>query len=83
MRCSCHEYRQLAQGSADFCINTHSAVWDHAAGTLILTEAGGCVGFLDGTPYGAKSSLQPLIAAQSRRTLDRLRDHLRAVPGLA
>lgn len=41
IRCSCHEYRLLASGQADF-LRSHSLnPWDHAAGLLVLQEAGG------------------------------------------
>ncbi|MCA0941809.1 inositol monophosphatase [Salipiger pacificus] len=48
LRCSCHEYRMLAMGQADFAINGSLNPWDHAAGVLVLEEAGGCV-LIDGT----------------------------------
>ncbi|WP_083834607.1 inositol monophosphatase family protein [Oceanicola sp. S124] len=48
LRCSCHEYRMLAMGQADFVVNGSLNPWDHAAGVLVLEEAGGCV-LVDGT----------------------------------
>lgn len=51
LRCSCHEYRMLATGQADFAVNTSSNPWDHAAGALIVAEAGGAAILTDGTPY--------------------------------
>lgn len=38
---SCHEYRALVSGHADFLLAYDPAPWDHLAGTLALTEAGG------------------------------------------
>ena len=49
--CSAHEYRLQAEGAADFCLNANLNPWDHAAGVLILQEAGGVARLLDGTPY--------------------------------
>ena len=49
LRCSCHEYRMLAMGQADFAVNGSLNPWDHAAGVLVLEEAGGCV-LIDGEP---------------------------------
>ena len=51
LRCSCHEYRQLALGSVEFCLNGWLNPWDHAAGVLIHEEAGGFVRLLDGSRY--------------------------------
>jgi fructose-1,6-bisphosphatase/inositol monophosphatase family enzyme len=41
IRCSCHEYRLLASGQADFLRSFSLNPWDHAAGLLVLEEAGG------------------------------------------
>ena len=54
LRCSCHEYRMLAQGHAEFCMSGPAPhAWDHAAGALIVARAGGVTRMLDGTPYHA------------------------------
>lgn len=74
VRCSCHEYRLLAQGHADFCLTGTLNPWDHAAGALAVEEAGGAVGLLDGTPYrGGMSGAGCLVTARSAKTLDRIR----------
>lgn len=41
LRCSCHEYRALAFGHADFIASPAPKPWDHAAGVLIAEETGG------------------------------------------
>jgi fructose-1,6-bisphosphatase/inositol monophosphatase family enzyme len=46
------EYAFLAHGEKDFVLYGRLLPWDHAAGALILTEAGGAVRLLDGRPYG-------------------------------
>lgn len=51
LRCSAHEYRMLAEGHADFNITATLNPWDHAAGMLMVAEAGGVARLLDGTPY--------------------------------
>lgn len=51
LRCSCHEYRLLAQGHVDFILCGSLNPWDHAAGILIAQEAGGCAGLLAGGAY--------------------------------
>ena len=48
---SLHEYRLLALGGSDFVLNGMLNVWDHAAGVLILEEAGGVARLLDGRDY--------------------------------
>lgn len=41
LRCSCHEYRQMALGHVHFTVSPTPKPWDHAAGVLILRELGG------------------------------------------
>ena len=63
LRCSCHEYRLLSQAGVDFCISVEMKPWDHAAGTLIMEEAGGSVGLIDGRPYRPASPDGVLLSA--------------------
>ncbi len=49
--CSCHEYRQVLIGRAGFVMNAYLNVWDHAAGSLAIREAGGVARLLDGRDY--------------------------------
>ncbi|WP_161555955.1 inositol monophosphatase family protein [Mangrovicoccus ximenensis] len=65
LRCSCHEYRMLASGQADFAVNSTANPWDHAAGVLALEEAGGCV-LADGGAYAPSRQSGRIIAAGSR-----------------
>ena len=75
VRCSCHEYRLMAQGHADFCLSGSLNPWDHAAGALAVAEAGGAVGLLDGGDYAAKLTEGGyLVTARSAEMLDRIRD---------
>ena len=74
VRCSCHEYRLLAQGHADFCLSGSLNPWDHAAGALAVAEAGGAVGLLDGRDYSAAITHGGhLVTARSEAMLDRIR----------
>lgn len=41
--CSCHDYRTMAFGRADFISSPMMNPWDHAAGVLVLHELGGQV----------------------------------------
>ncbi|MGR3515388.1 MAG: inositol monophosphatase family protein [Paracoccaceae bacterium] len=77
VRCSCHEYRTLALGGADFCLSSALKPWDHAAGALVVEEAGGAVGLLDGRPYRASiTSGGALLSARSPAVLTELRQRL-------
>jgi fructose-1,6-bisphosphatase/inositol monophosphatase family enzyme len=46
-----HEYLALLDGSLDFSCYRRLHPWDHAAGTLMITEAGGKAATFDGQPY--------------------------------
>ena len=74
LRCSCHEYRLLAQGSFDFCLAGIVKPWDHAAGVLICQKAGGYVKMLDGREYSAAHKDGYLLAACDRATWNRLQE---------
>lgn len=43
LACSCHEYRQMARGHAEFMVSPLTKPWDHAAGALVIEEIGGRV----------------------------------------
>lgn len=72
LRCSCHEYRLLAQGSAQFCLNGMLNVWDHAAGVLIYQELGGTARLLDGRAYDPTMRQGQLLTAASPELWDDL-----------
>jgi len=62
LRCSCHEYRQVALGQADFAIQPTAKPWDHAAGCLVVAEAGGRI-LSGGTPgYDPRAPEAPVVA---------------------
>lgn len=60
------EYSAIALGQAHFSLHSRSLPWDHAAGILIVREAGGLAGFLDGAPYDPRIIDRPVLAAASR-----------------
>lgn len=45
------EYPLLANGGLDFILYWRTLPWDHAPGSLLVSEAGGVSARLDGTPY--------------------------------
>ncbi|MGH7091389.1 MAG: inositol monophosphatase family protein [Stellaceae bacterium] len=64
--CSGYEYMELARGGADFTLHSRSLPWDHAAGMLIIEEAGGVARFLDGSSYDPRVlDRKPLAAASA------------------
>jgi fructose-1,6-bisphosphatase/inositol monophosphatase family enzyme len=64
------DYPHLVSGHADFIVFGYDNPWDHAPGSLILSEAGGYIGTLDGEPYDPRTSGHGLIAAADRATYD-------------
>ncbi len=62
-RCAAHMYRAFASGHGHFVMLDRLTPWDHLAGTLIATEAGGHVACLDGTPYDATKRTGALLTA--------------------
>ncbi len=74
LRCSCHEYRTLAQGGMDFCLSGMMTPWDHAAGVLICQQAGGHAAMLDGSDYNAGVREGYLLTAPNKDSWLRLRD---------
>jgi fructose-1,6-bisphosphatase/inositol monophosphatase family enzyme len=66
LRCSCHEYRMMAMGHADFCITGGLEPWDHAAGALIVAEAGGHAAMADGSTYAPTRHRGVMITASSK-----------------
>ena len=75
LRCSAHEYRLLATGAVDFVLSSHLNSWDHAAGSLICTQAGGKSAMLDGTPYDATMTTGYLLTAASEETWETVAAH--------
>ena len=67
------DYPQLVRGYADFVLYARSHPWDHAPGSLLLTEAGGFVGTLDGEPYDPRTSAGGLVVAARREVYDEVR----------
>ena len=65
IRCSCHEYRLLASGSVDFLRSHALKPWDHAAGVLLVEEAGGWAAVDGTTPYTPDCQHGRIIAASS------------------
>ncbi len=64
--CAGHEYPAVARGLQHFAMYWRTEPWDHLAGSLWMTEAGGCVARLDGAPYTPGCDGKGLLVAQNR-----------------
>jgi fructose-1,6-bisphosphatase/inositol monophosphatase family enzyme len=66
LNCAGVEYLELLSGRADFCIYRRTKPWDHAAGTLMLREAGGGAVRFDGAPYTPAQPVDAGLVAAPR-----------------
>ncbi|MEV3873233.1 inositol monophosphatase family protein [Streptomyces sp. NPDC049906] len=74
------EYLALARGASDALAFTWQNAWDHAAGLLLLAEAGGGHATLAGAPFRlAGGNALPFSAARDTATVDRVLALLRPV----
>lgn len=72
-RCSAFEYRMLATGAMNFCVNAGLAPWDHAAGVLIHQEAGGYSALLSGEHYAPTMTEGQLLLAPDEASWQAIR----------
>lgn len=70
------EYTDIVLGRKNFATYYRLLPWDHAAPALVLTEAGGRVEHLDGSPYSLRSVNQLTIVASSPDVSARIRGWL-------
>jgi fructose-1,6-bisphosphatase/inositol monophosphatase family enzyme len=70
LRCAGVEYLEILTGRAAFSIYRRTKPWDHAAGALMLAEAGGGALRFDGGDYTPAQPVDAgIVGAPSRRTL--------------
>jgi fructose-1,6-bisphosphatase/inositol monophosphatase family enzyme len=73
------EYLRLADGRRSAMLVTWEHVWDHAAGLLLYSEAGGLGQCADGRPFDlCGGNTLPLVLAPDERLAGRIHDGLRA-----
>ena len=53
LRCAGQEYMAIAEGHMHYAVYNRAMPWDHAAGCLLISEAGGVARRLDGSLYRA------------------------------
>jgi fructose-1,6-bisphosphatase/inositol monophosphatase family enzyme len=75
-RCSAWEYRMLATGAMSFGFNESLKPWDHAAGVLIHTEAGGYAAVVTGEAYQPTMTVGHLLTAPDKASWEAIRDTL-------
>jgi fructose-1,6-bisphosphatase/inositol monophosphatase family enzyme len=76
LRCAGEEYPAIVRGEQHFALFGRTLPWDHAAGVLFLTEAGGHAADFDGRPYNAVKPNFGLLAASTPPLWSELRRHL-------
>jgi fructose-1,6-bisphosphatase/inositol monophosphatase family enzyme len=76
------DYPKVVDGSADYALYRRAKPWDHAPGSLLLTEAGGYVGTFDGSPYRPQGDPpRGLITAADHATYDLVQGLVPTLPG--
>lgn len=71
------EYLAVARGALDAVAFNWEFAWDHAAGLLLVTEAGGAQLTLSGEPFRITGgNALPFTAARDEATARRIREHL-------
>jgi len=78
-RCAAHEYRTFAGGHVQFMIYNKLMPWDHLAGVLVATEAGGHAARFDGSPYLPHHVDGGLLVATDEESWQILRNEIIAV----
>jgi fructose-1,6-bisphosphatase/inositol monophosphatase family enzyme len=69
--CAAEQYPRVTLGANDIAVFARVLPWDHIAGSLFLTEAGGKVARMDGSPYQFWDGRAGLLAASSPTMWDR------------
>ncbi|MCW8307443.1 inositol monophosphatase [Acidiphilium sp. PA] len=72
-RCAAHTYRALAMGHLHATVSRRTLPWDHAAGALIVAEAGGYVRKSDGSPWHPSELDGGIMAAVDEASWQALR----------
>lgn len=80
------DYPRVVEGGdagADYALYRKTKPWDHAPGSLLLSEAGGVLGTFEGGPYRPQEPAPAgLVAAADRATYDLVRGLVHALPGV-
>jgi fructose-1,6-bisphosphatase/inositol monophosphatase family enzyme len=75
------DYPHLVEGDCDFIVYGRPKPWDHSPTSLLLTEAGGYVGDLEGADYRPAMGQPFIVAAADHGTFERVRPLVAAYAG--
>lgn len=78
--CSAYDYRLASTGVVDFVFGSRLKPWDHAAGQLIHSEAGGFSALLSGEHYEPAMTDGVLLTAPSREAWLSIRKAFDGIP---
>lgn len=73
VNCSVYDYWMVATGATHFTANFCGHYWDHLAGTLIHSEAGGYNAHFDGSPYNALGEAANVLSAPDKESWEMIR----------
>lgn len=73
------DYPKLIEGEADAIVYGGTHPWDHAPGTLMVTEAGGYAATFAGEPYDPTTRPRGLLVCGDRATYELVAGHTRAL----
>ena len=62
------DYLLMARGETHFKYTSASLPWDHAAGLLIMSEAGAAARFADGSAYDVRRHASPLLVTPDEKS---------------
>lgn len=80
-RCAAANYPAMLLGSPALALYERTLPWDHAAGALLVEEAGGKVARLDGSPYRVDEDRTGLLAATHPARWEQAAALLAGLPG--
>lgn len=69
-RCAAEQYPRIVLGQNDISVFERTLPWDHAAGVLLLNEAGGRCCRMDGSPYRVGDDRRGMLAASTPEIWD-------------
>jgi fructose-1,6-bisphosphatase/inositol monophosphatase family enzyme len=79
-RCAAELYPAMIEGACQATLFERTLAWDHAAGVLLLEEAGGRCARLDGADYRTDDDRVGLLVATSRKAWEEVAERLRKLP---
>jgi fructose-1,6-bisphosphatase/inositol monophosphatase family enzyme len=80
LNCAGHEYIAMLAGEREFNLYRRTKPWDHAAGALMVEEAGGLAQRFDGSPYGPAGTMEGgIIAGVSANVMAEVRSVFEAL----